>query len=458
MKGSKTKRVLLSILAVVLAVAGVYLLFPGTREFIGYAIAFIVALAIIELFVFLFFFLLDHLKRCCEGRPSRIEERKQQEELEQKLQEGKQQAEQTRKEWEEQAQKKQEELQQMLQPYRKQKEELAQKLQEGKQQEELARKQQEEQERKQRAEQARREREEKARKEREEEERKNRKEEQRIQEKLKKAWEEHQQEVRAQIEQEREDLQGKQLDAEVQEVLFHRVSSELQELFDAVSHRLEQELALGEQILDAFYASPQSRDIHATIGRHLMDAREGNDLALEVGMTCLRQSEKGYLEEVYTSPRPIYRAEDLFSWSYLKRYLAGSGLSEEQMHALETTADKMRASIHDLVWSLPGAGSYNALRKHWKPVHVLSGKYGDYGTLLCYDEEFKILFSMYPDDNYYHWGNYIINPICFSKEDAERVTGKKLPGGTERPPCFQGYYENDEGVAISARIKPFQQE
>lgn len=74
MKGSKTKRIILSIVAVVLAVAGVYLLFPRTQEFIGNAIAFIVYLAIIELFVFLFAFLFDHLKRRREGRPSRIEE------------------------------------------------------------------------------------------------------------------------------------------------------------------------------------------------------------------------------------------------------------------------------------------------------------------------------------------------------------------------------------------------
>ncbi len=108
MKGSKIKRILLSILAasaaVLLAATIVYRLFPATRTTLGWVITFIIWAYLVSSLTFF----LDHLQRRRQGRPSRMEEweqayRKRQEELAQKQQEA-----QERKQREEQARKQEE--------------------------------------------------------------------------------------------------------------------------------------------------------------------------------------------------------------------------------------------------------------------------------------------------------------------------------------------------------------
>lgn len=252
------------------------------------------------------------------------------------------------------------------------------------------------------------------------------------------------------------DDKGRQPAAE-EDILLRYTSGVLQELFDAIDRRLEQGFAAFEQEVDAFYASPQSRDAKA-IDDFWVEHKNitVDNIAVEAGMAYLRQSRKVFLEEILTSPRPVSQAHHFFSWYYLENYLSHSGLSEEQKDSFKATANGLYDSI--IRWKKRwDKVQETAISKNWKPVHIISGHYGVYNTCLCYDEEFQVLFSLSPDDNYYHWNDYILSPCCVGKEDAERYTGKTLPGGTEQPPCFQTYFDEDV-LEIHARMKPLEQE
>lgn len=241
--------------------------------------------------------------------------------------------------------------------------------------------------------------------------------------------------------------------ADHSEAIEH-ISAILSGLYHCLKAVLEEELEGFKSEADAFYASPESRDaeVSAAFGRAALNRR--NEKAEEAGkayiraqgpeaMECYAKAQENF--KGYSSGLPGGQScYSRLAWGYL----APSELTQHEKRAIRD-GDALALQRLEEQWHKAAAA---ALRKHWKPIRVLSGQYGQYDRCVCFDEEFGIFFALSPDDNYYHWGSYVMYPI--TRGDAESRVGYSLDDlpVASTPPCFKSYFREYETPEVRDRI------
>lgn len=87
-----------------------------------------------------------------------------------------------------------------------------------------------------------------------------------------------------------------------------------------------------------------------------------------------------------------------------------------------------------------------------KGIRILHGEYGEYNYCIGYDYAHHVFVAFDPDDNYYHWGDYDINPI--DRETAAYFLKSSLSEYPEPsdPEAAESYYNSASNADIKARV------
>lgn len=231
-----------------------------------------------------------------------------------------------------------------------------------------------------------------------------------------------------------------------------QISNVLEGLQKKLLDALENELKVFQVEADMFYASPESRDADACATFRNKYFTKRDKAATQAGLSYINsqgaESEAAYQKAIdFFKPKEELSADDFYS--YVRwGYIANTDFTQQE----KTDIDKKRGQrIRDLSHQWIYACK-EAIKKYWKPIYVLSGSYGQCEDCLCYDEEFDKFFRLWPDDNYYHWGSYILRVI--SKEDAEKELGENVDFQKQATvsPFFKTYFPSFESCEIESRI------
>lgn len=162
--------------------------------------------------------------------------------------------------------------------------------------------------------------------------------------------------------------------------------------------------------LDNYYSLPESR-----MGEDAGDSskriiREIYEASVEKSREILRLEKEEGWEALYASsgsPDLLYSKIDMWnrcvnSDNYVfyrdESYQNKQCLSEEEKKKWISQLREVNDKMHELM--------YKAVKKHWCPLMLISGEYGQYNDVLYYDRELNLMVLCEPDDNYYHWGGY----------------------------------------------------
>ena len=208
--------------------------------------------------------------------------------------------------------------------------------------------------------------------------------------------------------------------AEEDEEKILEAEKQLNEWAEELKKRAEAEEPLLKDKLEAFYTSPESRDSERC--------------------TAFRKELKeSFLRDAKVSEKDYY------------------ALKSELLKDVRLAKGRYSKIGQDAYWSVLKQKSLtdrlaeDAVRKAWKPVHVLTGTFGAYNKCICYDEEMKVFFRLSPDDNYYHWGGYDL--FAISEEEAKETLGKECPWH-EDPEARSKYTAfSDSDPEIRGRIR-----
>lgn len=215
----------------------------------------------------------------------------------------------------------------------------------------------------------------------------------------------------------------------------------LNALYARLSSALKDEFSKFCTSVDEFYASPQSRDYDACV-RFRSSSINARNARCDLTMRSYIHAQNAFTKACYQHAMEHFKS---------KEYLSASECYSRLRWAYAQTPEI--SSDHDF-WDA-AKDNYSALvqqeqewekvigitiKKHWRPIRILHGDYGDYDDCVGYDEEFGEFLMFSPDDNYYHWSGYTVGRI--SQEYAEELTGMSLCNMPAAPasPYYHSYF------------------
>lgn len=208
-----------------------------------------------------------------------------------------------------------------------------------------------------------------------------------------------------------------------QEIL--RIDRILDGLYKQLKDTFESELAAYQLAADAFYSSAKSRYANASENFRVKHIANRDRAVMQVGRAYIHRAgtdtEAAYQRWVDFNKEEPHRADDILAsvgWGFFIHTGLPKGEYKKIVVNRRCELTNLFAKWHHV--------TENAIRKHWDPIYVLLGSYGEYNECICYDREFDTFFQLDPDDNYYHWGSYILHTIEFDKLEDELL--KKAQG------------------------------
>ena len=214
------------------------------------------------------------------------------------------------------------------------------------------------------------------------------------------------------------------------ELFISRVSEIMTGLYSRLAEVSEIELKRYQEEADRFYGSRKTRqtNIFAEIWskrtkclqKELYETTEEYVKLVGSDAEQAFQRTNGLLEEV------VNFSVESFYYKVLLGFLSLSDLTSEDREDI-VRAEREALKRFDKRWrSVESIARKKYLKsiseKSLKPVRILYGTYGEYNKCIGYDEEFCVYLGFFPDDNYYHWGDYKI--LIITKNHAESIARK----------------------------------
>lgn len=214
------------------------------------------------------------------------------------------------------------------------------------------------------------------------------------------------------------------------ELFISRVSEIMTGLYSRLAEVSEIELKRYQEEAERFYGSPEIRQTN--------NFAEIQSKRTECLKKELCETTEEYVKLVGSDAEQAFqRANELlkkgtsfsvesFYYKVLWGFLSLSDLTSEDRKDI-VRAEREALKRFDNRWrSVEPIAKEKNLKsisgKSLKPVRILYGTYGECNQCIGYDEEFCVYLSFYPDDNYYHWGDYKI--LIITKNLAERIARK----------------------------------
>lgn len=214
------------------------------------------------------------------------------------------------------------------------------------------------------------------------------------------------------------------------ELFISRVSEIMIGLYYRLAEVFEIELKRYQEEAERFYGSPEIRQTH--------NFAEIQSKRTECLKKELCETTEEYVKLVGSDAEQAFqRASELlkkgtsfsaesFYYKVLWGFLSLSDLTSEDRKDI-VRAERGALKCFDKRWgSVESIAREKNLKsisgKSLKPVRILYGTYGEYNKCIGYDEEFCVYLGFFPDDNYYHWGDYDI--LIITKNHAERIARK----------------------------------
>ena len=239
-----------------------------------------------------------------------------------------------------------------------------------------------------------------------------------------------------------EEREGSAMISAFSEGLYETLMEALERVTEDVRQRAEQ-----------FYSSPESRAVGAGERFRNEQKKAWDQAAAEEGLAYLRsQGEEyaaAYSDAVSGSFRDSVTSVSAFFLDSIRGAMSLAGIPRDERNELIREKEKSIGREEARLLSIVN----EAVRRHWKPVHVLAGDYGEYGDCICYDEEFDIFFKLSPDDNYYHWGGYDLTVL--SNSAVKRLlAGRAAVLRNKQPsPYRKDYLPSSVPPMIGVRIR-----
>jgi len=196
--------------------------------------------------------------------------------------------------------------------------------------------------------------------------------------------------------------------------------SEYDELLNGLQEALYEAAERGyveyRNTLDAYYATPESRT-GETIKAVQQNAKtEWEKVVYHAGISYLQEKCPDVLEEMKKDKENKWLDDfEKYKGEHIAENLFARCVQNLKFEGYKYVSMKLYIGLARLTTGLRFIHK-EVLRKHWKGIRILPSREDDkfgapssigaYRSYRLYDEELQFEFSLFPDDNYYHWDTY----------------------------------------------------